>query len=428
MKLYFQKIFRAWWLGYSRYVNERISIPEKQDEADLIYLRERSFVRIITFVMPVTLVAFILRISLGIYSHQIFYPAADIVYYLVFCTVLLQKEISTPFKKLFIIFMYGTFSIAVLLLHGTTGPGVLFLTSTFMITVFIFPGQRIIYAVLINILIVLFITAVIYYRLFPTPLINHYTIPTWINYSFNLVFINVMCMLLVQQVIKRMECVIIKESELIGQLADEALEIVQLNNRLRESEDYYRYLFAANPIPMWVYDTTTLCFLQVNDAAVGLYGYSREEFLKMTIEEIRPQTEVRESADMVNDKNNLSPFKGNVMHLKKSNEIFPVEIRSNPIEINGKRGRLVLATDITERTKYIRSIETQNKKLKEIAWIQSHKVRAPLARVMSLTDLLSRSPDDTDKQDIMKYLMISADQLNEVITSVVRQAEESIKY
>ena len=426
MEAYFQKIFRAWWLRYSNYVNERISIPEKKDETDLVYWRERSFVRIITFVMPVIFLAFIFRITLSVYAHEISYPVADIAYYLIFCTVLLQKKISTPFKKRFIIFMFGVFSVAAIFLNGTTGPGVLFLTSTFMITVFIFPGQRIIYGVFANILIVLFISAVIYYRLFSTPLLDHYTIPTWINYSFNLVFINIMCMLLVQQVIKRMESVIIKESQLIGQLADETLEVVQLNNKLKESEDYYRYLFAANPIPMWVYDTTTLYFLQVNAAAVGLYGYSREEFLKMTIEEIRPQTEVRESNELVNEKNNLSPFKGNVTHLKKSNEIFPVEIRSNPIEINGKRGRLVLATDITERTRYIRSIETQNKKLKEIAWIQSHKVRAPLARVMSLTDLLARSPDDIDKEDIMKYLMISADQLNEVITSVVKQAEENI--
>lgn len=427
MKHYFQKIFRAWWWLYSKYVRERIRIPEKQDEADLIYWRETSFVRIITFVMPVILLAFIFRITLGVFAHQIFHPAADILYYLIFCTVILQKRISTYFKKLFIVFMYGTFSIAVLLLYGTTGPGTLFLTSAFVITVFIFPDNRIIYAITVNILLVLLITVSIEYRLFPTPLSKHYTTLTWISYSFNMVFVNAMCMLLIQRVIKRMEAVISKESELIGQLADEASEVVQLNNRLKESEDYYRYLFASNPIPMWVFDTTTLSFLQVNDAAIRLYGYSRKEFLKMTIEEIRPLTEVRGPLEILIDKNNHSPFKGNTMHVKKSNEIFPVEIRSNPIEIKGKRGRLVLATDITERIRYIRSIETQNKKLKEIAWIQSHKVRAPLARVMSLTNLLSSSQDDPDKEDILKYLMISADELNEIITAVVRQAEENIK-
>jgi PAS domain S-box-containing protein len=67
---------------------------------------------------------------------------------------------------------------------------------------------------------------------------------------------------------------------------------MRAKRRLLESEEEYRVLFDSNPHPMWVFDVETLAFLAVNDAAVRLYGYSRDEFLGMTIKEIRPLGEV----------------------------------------------------------------------------------------------------------------------------------------
>lgn len=428
MKNISQKFFRVWWLRYSKYVRDRIIVSIKQDEGDVVSWRELSFVRIVTFVIPITFAAFFFRIALGMLGHHLFYPFFDIIYYAFFCFVVLQKQIAIGIKKVFVICMFYLFSLTLLLLHGSQGPGILYLTGTFILTVFIYPSKKIYYSLLVNTVIACAITLIISYQLFPTPLIHQYTTFTWVNYSLNLLFVNLLCLMLIQRIIERLEKIIIKESELIGQLADETLEIANLNNKLKESEDYYRYLFASNPIPMWVFDTSTLYFLQVNDAAINLYGYTRQEFLSMTIQEIQPKSEIRRTLDIIStNKQTLLSFKGNMLHLKKNKDVFPVEVRSNPIEINGKTGRLVLATDITERSKYIKNIENQNKKLRDIAWIQSHKVRAPLARVMSLTDLLSRSQDAPDKDDIMKYLMISADELNEVICSVVKQAEENIE-
>jgi len=216
-----------------------------------------------------------------------------------------------------------------------------------------------------------------------------------------------------------------KEAELTILLAKEIQEKTNLHHKIRESEDYYRYLFASNPVPMWVFDINTLKFLQVNDAALNLYGYSREEFLNLTIMDIRPASEVKNILNMVADKYYpIADFKGNMKHLKKNKKVFPVEIRSNPIQINGKTARLVLATDITDRTNYIRNIEEQNKRLHDIAWIQSHKVRAPLARVISLVDLLSRPAANLEQEEILQYLSVSADELNQIVTSIIKQAEE----
>ncbi|MBI5583369.1 MAG: PAS domain S-box protein [Deltaproteobacteria bacterium] len=119
---------------------------------------------------------------------------------------------------------------------------------------------------------------------------------------------------------------------------------------LRESEARYRALFEANPHPMWVYDLETLAFLAVNDAAVSHYGFSREEFLALTIADIRPPVDVPhllENVDRVKEKrfDEADVWK----HRTKDGSIIEVEITSHYMDYRGRSARLVLAYDITER-------------------------------------------------------------------------------
>jgi len=419
-----QKSIRIWWQRYVAFIQRRITVDLQQDEGDVSYWREVSFVRIVAYMIPVSLLAFIPRIIIGFIDQHIFLPLFDIIFYGILCSVLLYKKLPIAYKKVFVILMLYIFSLVLLLFQGSAGPGILYLTCTCIFTVFLFKGNTIYYSFIANVIIVLSISILIYYQALNTPLFKQFNALSWLNYASNLLFINLICLLFIQRIIQRLEKIIIKESELQGQLADEILEREGLNNKLQESEDYYQYLFSSNPIPMWVYDTNTLNFLQVNDAALRQYGYAREEFLRMNLQDIHLAADV-ENLNKTIKANNQNPlaFKGVAIHLKKSKKAFPVEIRSNPIEVNGKIGRLVLATDITERTRYVNNIEEQNKRLKHIAWIQSHKVRAPLARVMSLSDLLSRKVSESDKEDILKYLIISTEELNEIITTIIKQAE-----
>jgi PAS domain S-box-containing protein len=415
---------QSWWDRYLRYIYLVMVIPVRHDENDVSYWRELSFVKIIAYLLPISLLAFIPRIILGFLGNNLFLPVFDLLVYLLLCNVLLYTGFTVTFKKVFVITMLYIFALAQLFVQGATGPGIHYLTCTCIFTVFLFKGNRIYFSLLANFIIAVSIALLLHLHPFHFPLERHFDTFSWLNYASNLLFINLVCLVMIQRVIQRLERIIVKEGELQEQLADEILEKELLVNKLQESEDYYRYLFSSNPIPMWVYDTGTLCFLLVNDAAVKHYGYSREEFLDMTIDKIYPAEELDNlDKNLKATRKAKVDFKGLTSHMKKNNQTFPVEIRSNPIEINGKVGRLVLATDITDRVRYISDIEDQNKRLKHIAWIQSHKVRAPLARVMSLSDLLSRQLPPADKEDILKYLIISTEELNEIVTTIIKQAE-----
>lgn len=205
-----------------------------------------------------------------------------------------------------------------------------------------------------------------------------------------------------------------------------SIERNRINARLNESEEYYRNMFHLNPLPMWVFDIETYQFLNVNEAAVKHYGYSKEEFLSMTIMDIRPQEEVPAIEYAVNttadkDKYYQSP----VWHRKKNGTLIQVEVQSNIIRFDERKARLVLANDITERNNYLREIEEQNKRLQEIAWIQSHVVRAPLARIMGLIDLIKTHPSETlDNDELLNYIITSAKELDEVIRTIVAKTEQ----
>lgn len=133
-------------------------------------------------------------------------------------------------------------------------------------------------------------------------------------------------------------------------------EISQVQDRLekdfrhiQESEQRHRELFEANPHPMWVYDLETLEFLEVNDAAIYQYGFSREEFLDMTIKDIRPPEDVvrllRNVAKVTEGLNDT----GSVWrHRTKGGRLLDVEIMSHFLLFKGRRAELVLAHDVTE--------------------------------------------------------------------------------
>lgn len=129
------------------------------------------------------------------------------------------------------------------------------------------------------------------------------------------------------------------------------LERNKISSRLKESEERFSILFEKSPQPMWVFDQETLHFIQVNKAAVKNYGYSEEEFLQMTIQDIRPHDEVSNLQHALHGRLQENPdnYSGVFKHQKKSGEIIDVEIYSTRITLSDKFYRLVIALDITQK-------------------------------------------------------------------------------
>ena len=185
---------------------------------------------------------------------------------------------------------------------------------------------------------------------------------------------------------------------------------------LKDSEQRYRRLFESNPHPMWVYDLESLRFLTVNDAAMAHYGYSREEFLSMTIKDIRPAEDVEPLLEAVHDERGVHtpvPWR----HRLRDGRLIYVEISSHTLDYGGRRARIVLAHDITQRqlaqqalehlnenlerrvAERTRELAVSNRELESCAYSVSHDLRAPLPVIDGFGKaLLSRHAGQLDEQ------------------------------
>ena len=123
----------------------------------------------------------------------------------------------------------------------------------------------------------------------------------------------------------------------------------QAEEDLRESESKYRILFAENPQPMLVYDLETLDFIEVNQTAMDFYGYSRNEFLCMSITELHQKEEREYFLKMIDLTRKGEITDGIFRHIKKNGDKIFVETHSVPAPIFGKNARNILIQDVTQR-------------------------------------------------------------------------------
>lgn len=322
--------------------------------------------------------------------------------------------------------------------------------------------------------------------------------------------------------------------------------------QLQQEKKKYSELFNFSPVPQWVFDLETTRFLDVNEAAVIHYGYSREEFLKMDIKQIRPKEDVAPLEHILQNKIKSGIVnKSHVRHQKKNGEIIYVLVEGNSLDFEGKQARLVMAIDrtweiiaenamkdsiekfnivskatsdaiwdrdmlsgkmiwnqgikgifgyeettydvqwwqdrvhpedlphvlenmkllmekreqrlqvnyrflnangiyrfvldrafiifnennipirligsmqdITDYVNQMSEIEEQNKRLKHISWIQSHKVRGPLARIIGLSALLNEDALSNDeKNEFARDIKNAANELDLVIEEIVKKTE-----
>ena len=134
------------------------------------------------------------------------------------------------------------------------------------------------------------------------------------------------------------------DSEILGVaiMVRDVTEQARAEAALAVREQEYRLIFDANPQPMWVYDVETLHFLDVNDAAVAFYGYSRSEFLSMTIADIRPPEDRSSLIASVMLRRDGAWKDGPWRHLRRDGSAVWVEIAATSLRFQNRAARLIL--------------------------------------------------------------------------------------
>jgi PAS domain S-box-containing protein len=148
----------------------------------------------------------------------------------------------------------------------------------------------------------------------------------------------------------------------LGERMSLAIGAGHVFHEAREAEERRRLLFDANPQPMWIFDVETLEFLAANDAAVRHYGYSRDEFLGMSIMDVRP---AEEPPGPPIGHQTTRPEAAFTRHQRKDGSVIDMELVSHELELDGRRARLVLATDISERTRTRAALHHSQEQLRQ---------------------------------------------------------------
>lgn len=198
-----------------------------------------------------------------------------------------------------------------------------------------------------------------------------------------------------------------------------AVDNGRLYRAAHEANERYGMLFESNPQPMWVFEVDTLAFLEVNQAATRQYGYSRDEFLSMTIMDILPP---ENAPGLYHGPERTGAPRGDValaQHQRKDGTIVDMELVSHEMELNGRRARLVLGTDISERTRTRAALLQSEEQLRQaqrmdaagrLAGGVAHDFNNLLTTIRGFSDLLLRDlPEEHPRRKDVEQIRKAAD-------------------
>lgn len=526
---------REFLLNYQSFIRDNVSASFDSDVHDLRYWQDQLFYNFLLYCFPISIIALLPGVVMALEDGFPIIAIVDLVSFGLVVLVTFSTNISLRNRKIFIIIIFYFLAIFLINSLGYLGPGVFYLFFITVVTALFFPVRFAYLTVLANTVLLLIFALTIGFNLFHCALIAQYSAGKWIAFSANLVFASIVIVALINKIFEGLQLTITKKTHLT---------------------ERYESIFFKSPLPMWYFDTETLMFLDVNEAATRHYGYTKDDFLSMSIRDIRPIQKIAETEALV-AANKLSGkyYGGTSQHIKKNGEMIYVNIESNLLDIDGRTVRLVLATDITTmvehqleifnvnikinesesnlralfdsaidgfvlldsrytiklfnpkasksmkfnkdqspfeigrsifeyietsrlsyfqeviakvyngetidyermfradgavnwirytltpvredgkiagacitgrditlRKLYLRSVEDQNRTLREISWMQSHLVRAPLARIMGLLPMLDNVCDDQERVEIIKYLNLSAAELDNIIKQITKKS------
>lgn len=347
-------------------------------------------------------------------------PIMDVAALAAISFILLKTSYTIQVKMAAAVSLLTVLSVFLIGALGSFGIGSVYLLSLSVLIALLFSRRVAYLAIALHFLIFAFFSLAIGFKFVDWPIVYRYPVQVWIAYSLNFLFVDVIVVLEIRHILVGLEATISKEALLLRALQKENEEKTERNIRLADSEGHYKSLFFNNPSPMWIFDGLSLKFLQVNHATVLHYGFSSEEFGQMTIDQIRAEPVGLIASGLAATLSTDTIFNNVALHSKKNGQQFYVKVKCSTIPFEGKRALLVIAQDITSQIAHTQAIEKQNDKLKAIAYMQSHTIRAPLARIKGLWDLIALDMHAIPDPELSAYMQASIMELDQVIRGIVK--------
>jgi two-component system cell cycle sensor histidine kinase/response regulator CckA len=196
-------------------------------------------------------------------------------------------------------------------------------------------------------------------------------------------------------------------TECISYVADIS-ERKRVEGVLRASEAQYRALFELSPLPKFLYDHETFCFLAVNDAAIAHYGYSRDEFLRLTLDDIQPLDDILGSSTRVGGTGPATTRAGLRRHMKNDGTMIDVELTVHEFLLGDRPCCLAVALDVTERNRMEVQLRQAQKMeaIGNLAGGVAHDFNNLLSVILSYSQMLvaALKPGDPMRDDLEEIL------------------------
>jgi PAS domain S-box-containing protein len=330
---------------YQSVIRTNISGSSENDERDLRYWQDQLFSNFLVYCLPVSLIALLPGVFMALKDGFPIIAAADLISFGLLSLVTFLPNITLRNRKICIITVFYFLAIFLINTLGYIGPGVFYLFFITMLSALIFPIRYAYLSVLFNAIILAVFSFIIGFKLFHSALITEYSAGKWIAFSANLIFASIVIVLLIDKIFEGLQRTLRNKTQL---------------------QERYQQIFYKSPLPMWLFNTDTFQLLDVNEAAVRHYGYTKQEFLTMTIMDIRRAENIPETEELVRTNKLSGKYYGGVsQHLKKNGEMIYVNIESNLLSLDGSQVRLVQATDITTQVEHQLEVFNAGLKVKE---------------------------------------------------------------
>jgi PAS domain S-box-containing protein len=199
-----------------------------------------------------------------------------------------------------------------------------------------------------------------------------------------------------------------------------AVGLAAIRHARDEAMREYAVLFEHNPMPMWVFDAETTAFLRVNLAAIRTYGYTREEFARMTLRDIRPPEDLAEFDDVV--RRGFPQTRTAWRHLTKDGRCLEVFVRAQAITFHGRQARIALLEDVSER----RDLEVQLRQAQKMEAVGqlaagvAHDFNNLLAVITGFTTLtLDGLPKNDARREDLEQVVRASDRAADLIQQLL---------